>query len=133
MLKVITSLSWGPVPDLYVLRPTDRVHEPEERKLPPVASLLVLAVEVSVKELPLLVNARVTPVVASAALKTSPLANRKLLSFRSLEVASTRRAMAGLEVAVIDPFETVIVLLILSKSQGLNVITSFTCGPVSGV
>jgi len=112
---------------------TSSVHEPEEMVLVPDAVLLVLSEEVSVKELALLVNFRVTAIFTRAALKISPLANRKVVSFRSLGVAFTRRAIAGFEVAVIDPFETVRVLLVLSKLQGFNVITSFTCGPISGV
>ena len=118
------------MPELYVVLVTVRVHEPEERVLVPEAVLSPLSVEVSVKELALLVNSRVTAILISAGLKISPLKNRKILSFRSLAVAGTRRAMAGFEVAVIGPFETVRVLLVLSKLQGLNVITSFTCGPV---
>jgi hypothetical protein len=106
------------------------VHEPEERILIPDAVLLVLSAEVSVKELALLVNSSVTGIFTSAGWKISPLANRKVLSLRSLAVAFTRRAMAGFEVAVIAPFETMRVLLVLSKVQGSNVITSFTCGPV---
>ena len=38
----------------------------------------------------------------------------------------------GRRYAVIGPFETVRVLLVLSKVQGFNVNTSFTCGPVPG-
>lgn len=120
------------MPDLYVVLVTVSVHESEERVLVPDAVLLVLSAEVSVKELALLVKCRVTTIFTSMALKISPLANRKVLSFRSLAVAFTRRAMAGFEMAVIGPFETVRVRLVLSKVHGFNVITSFTCGPVPG-
>jgi len=120
------------VPELYVVLVTVSVHEPEETVLLPDALLLVLSAEVSVKELALLVNWSVTTIFTSAALKISPLVNRNVLLFRSLAVAFTRRAMAGFEVAVIGPFETVRVRLVLSKVQGFNVITSFTCGPVPG-
>src|SRR5207248_2639591 len=126
----MTSFCWGPVPDLYAVLVTVSVHEPEERMLVPDAVLSVLSAEVSVKELALLVNCKVTTTFASAVLKISPLVNRNVLSFRSLAMAFTRRAMAGFEVAVIDPCETVRVRLVLSKVQGFNVITSFTCGPV---
>jgi len=118
---------------LNVVSVTVSVHEPEEMVLLPDAVLLVLLAEISVKELALLVNFSVTAIFTRASLKTCPLINRKVILFRSLAVALTRRAMAGLEVAVIDPFETVRVLLVLSKLQGFNVITSFTCGPISGV
>jgi hypothetical protein len=101
-------------------------------KLPPDALLLVLLTEVSVKEVALLVKARVTGTFTSTALKTCPLANRKLALFSSLGVALTRRVMAGFDVAVIGPLETVRVLVLLSKVQGFNVITSFTCGPAPG-
>jgi len=66
------------VPKLYVVFVTVRVHELEDRVLVPVASLLVLLVEVSVKEVALLVNSRVTAIFTSAALKISPLTNRKV-------------------------------------------------------
>ena len=120
------------MPALYLVFVTVSVHVPEEMVLGPVASLLVLLAEVSLKEVELLVNSRVTAIFTSAALKISPLTNRKVLSFKSLAVAFTRRARAGFEVAVIDPFETVRVKLVLSKVQGSNVITSFTCGPAPG-
>jgi len=121
------------VPVLNAVSVTVSVHEPEEMMLVPVAVLPVVLEAVSVKELALSVNFRVTAIFTRASLKTCPLINRKVILFRSLAVALTRRAMAGLEVAVIDPFETVRVLLVLSKLQGFNVITSFTCGPISGV
>src|SRR5262249_24546005 len=100
--------------------------------LGPVASLLVLSAEVSLKEVALLVNSRVTAIFTSAALKISPLTNRKVLLFKSLAVAFTRRAMAGFEVAVIDPFETVRVKLVLSKLQRFNVITLLRGGRAPG-
>ena len=65
-------------------------------------------------------------------MKNLPTAKQKGVIIQITRVAFTRRAMAGLEVAVIGPFETVRVRLVLSKLHGSNVITSFTCGPVPG-
>ena len=128
---------WDPVPAVNEVLVTIRVHEPEatpgSMKLFPDALLLVLSIEVSVKEVALLVNPRVTGKFISAALKTCPLANEKLTLFSSSGVALTRRVIAGFDVAVIGPFETVRELVLLSKVQGFNVITSFTCGPCPAV
>ena len=129
-------MSWGPVPVVNEVLVIIRVHEPAatpgSMKLPPDALLLVLLTEVSVKEVALLVKARVTGTFTSTALKTCPLANRKLALFSSLGVALTRRVMAGFDVVVIYPFYKVMVFVLLSKVQGFNVITSFTCGPAPG-
>ena len=75
---MITSFCWGPLPDLYVVLVTVSVHEPEERTLVPDAVLSVLSAEVSVKDVALLVNFRVTATFTNAALKIFPSVNRNV-------------------------------------------------------
>jgi hypothetical protein len=133
VLNVITVFTCGPVLTGYVLPVTASVHEP--KVLVPVAVLAVpfAAVEEMVKVTALLVNCRVVATPARAGWKTSPLLNTKALLFRSTAAGFITRAMAGFDVTVIGPFETVRLLLVLLKLQILNVITSFTCGPVPEV